>query len=353
MIRFFPKFFYLLLIIFLSFSELAICNDDIFYIENISSSASANSAKDAKIISLNKARREAFSSLLSRLKANQNILNISSDEQIFDAIISEQISDEKIAGNSYSANFNILFSREIASKIIKNLSSQKIQNSNYLLVAVLVKNSEKNIIWQQENFWQNLLKKNIEEKKITNLIFAENDISNISIVNESNLANISFNDLETLFVRYKLKGIHIIYFDQNNAENKTLVRIETFQNYQKKITAINFVNGSQYTEASLNNKIASKIIKFIIDNQANFISEDRSKIEAEIKINSLEEMSLIKNKIEKSGFISNFLVKSISKDYFKAEISIIPNIQIEESFSAIGLKIEKKSQQDNYLIYQN
>ena len=98
---------------------------NIYLVDSISSKAVAKNANDAKNLVISNARRDAFMVLLMRLKLPISTSDNINDGEIAEMVRSEQIVDEKISGNSYSATFNIIFAKDFVEHILNKKNEGK------------------------------------------------------------------------------------------------------------------------------------------------------------------------------------------------------------------------------------
>ena len=106
------RFFLALLICSFQLATSGFCADsEIYLVENISAKTKAKSPTLARISAQASARRDGFLILLTRLELNTAIADEINDDEISEMVSSEQIQNEKIAGNTYFATLNITFAK--------------------------------------------------------------------------------------------------------------------------------------------------------------------------------------------------------------------------------------------------
>ena len=147
---------------------------NIYFIDSISSKAIAKNPSDARKASISNARRDAFMVLLTRLKMPIATSDNISDAEIADMVRSEQVVDEKISGNSYSATFNIIFAKDF----VEHILAKKTDNQQIKTVDKAEKYSEKFVIipvkmakfrplvWEPENDWRVMLDRIISKNNL-------------------------------------------------------------------------------------------------------------------------------------------------------------------------------------------
>ncbi len=335
------------------FSESYAQKDNIYTVENVATAAAAKSAGDAKIIATNNARRDAFATLLSRLSLSSKIADGVSNDQIFDMVRSEHIAEEKIAGNSYSAVLNISFFKNAVDQVLKNKSIDVTVNEEdpYLLIPVKVikakGGSDKFILWEEDNDWKSVIEKSLTAKSLKKFILPENDISNVSIINQNNVDRLNYSQLEPLFVRYKAAGAYVVFLYPDNIENKVSIVVKKIKKLQKKQVKLNFVNINRLSKDELLSKVADKTIEYLIASQSDNSAKIDNIVKLEIRVHSLANWMMLKNKIESSNLISQMNIEAVSKDYVRVAVDYVgSNPDIVAAFVDLGFNLSKKA--DNF-----
>ncbi len=189
MSRFFLRILLVLTLFPLSFSNATYALDASDYtVEDVATDATAKSPSAARISAVTSARRDAFLILLGRLDLNVNTADNITDEEIFEMVRSEQIDNEKIAGNHYSAKLRIIFSKDFVEHILAQKKDQKktivsavdaakqkakeeagVDEIDVIIPAKIV--NKKAVMWQEASDWQKALEKNIVKKIPANKAF--------------------------------------------------------------------------------------------------------------------------------------------------------------------------------------
>ncbi|MDX2082612.1 MAG: DUF2066 domain-containing protein [Rickettsiales bacterium] len=356
------KLIVILLIIFGGSSLAQAQQSDIYMIENTPATATAKSAGDAKIIATNNARRNAFISLLSRLNLSPAIAENVTVDEIFDMVRLEQITDEKIAGNNYSANFNILFAKNAVDQVLKNKSLKKDdanQDAYLLIPAQIIKdktkveNNQKFLLWEEENEWKKavaeVLKTNLKTKAQNKFIIPQNDFSNVTILNQENIDQLEYSTIEPLFARYKVAGAYLIFFYFDNIENKVSITVKDIRKLQKKQVKLSFINVDRLDHKALLDKVADKTIEYLINSQSYPAAKIANIIKLEVQINSLNNWLTMKSKIENSNLINQMNIEAIAKDYVRISVNYVgSDPDVISTFAKFGLTLIKKT--DNFFI---
>jgi len=329
---------------------------NIYLVENIVAEVVGKSPTDARNLAVATARKDAFAVLLTRLELDVKTLASVSDEEISDMVRSEQISDEKIAGNSYSASFNITFAKNFVDHILGQKNPEKLTqqpSENYLLLPVKIVENQP-ILWEENNDWKNAVAKNLE--KIPSKISAQNmvqkfivpqaDIENIAFVNRQNISIASYAQIEPMLAKYKAVAAYSMFFSYDEIENKVTINVFLIRKLQKKQLKLSFVNVDRLGYEALVDKVAAKSVEYLINAQKGEIRDKVSDlIRIQIPINKLANWLAVKNKIENSGLVSQLNVESISRDFALIAVSYNNSSkEIAEAFLEIGLTLEQKSE---------
>lgn len=331
--------------------------EDAYMISGVTVSASAKSAGDAKVVATNNARREAFTTLLSRLALSASITNNVTNDEIFDMVRSEQIAEEKIAGSNYSATFNILFARSAVDRVLKDKGSKSAEviEDNYLIIPVKIMRQkgkadiQKFSLWEDSNEWKSAIEKATKSRGLNKFIIPENDISNVSILNQDNVDKLEYTQIEPLFARYKSVGVYLVFFYFDDIENKVSISVKNIRKLQKKQVKLSFVNTNRLSYDALINKVADKTIEYLVTSQSDNSAKMANKVRFEVKINSFGNWMMMKNKIEGSNLISQMNIEAISKDYVTVSVDYIgSDPDVVAAFAKAGLSLSKKS--DNFYI---
>lgn len=346
------------LVVFLSANQAQAQQEDIYMVSNVTASASAKSAGDSKIIATNNARREAFTTLLSRLSVSSAVANDISADDISDMVRSEHIAEEKIAGNNYSATFNILFARSAVERLLKDKAVKKdvVVEDSYLVIPVKilkqkanVNNNQKFALWEENNEWKAVVEKALKAKNLNKFIIPENDISNVSIINQENADKLEYSQLEPLFARYKVMGVYVVFFYFDDIENKVSITVKNIRKLQKKQVKLSFVNINRLAYDALLGKVADKTIEYLISSQNDNGAKMSNTVKFEVQITSFGNWTMMKNKIEGSNLISQMNIEAISKDYVRISVDYVgTDPDIVSAFAKMGLSLNKKT--DNFYI---
>lgn len=357
------RFFLLLLTAFITFSSYSFAAANNYLVENVNVNVLGKSPSNARNKAVATARRDAFLILLTRLDLDPNILDSIEDEEVSDMVRSEQIDHEKMAGNNYSATFNIMFSQDFVDHILSNknieqTATHKITQETSLLIPVKMVDN-RIILWENSNDWKKSITQTIQQKfanaENKKFLVPEADIENLTTLNRDNVQAIDHQKLEPLLNRYHADVAYVILFSYDDIRNKVTIDVSNIQKYQKKKVRLSFVNINHLEPDHLLDKVAFKTLDYLASNSS-FIKDknkDPNLIKMHIPIDSLNEWLVIKKRLEASGLVEKLLLESVSRDY--ALISVTykhPKQTIIESFKSAGLDLDKKDR-DVYILTPN
>ena len=322
-----------------------------YLVENVPVSVKGKSPSDARNMAVATARRDAFLILLTRLELNINLADKIKNEEISDMVRSEQINDEKIAGNTYSATFNVMFAKNFVDHILgeKNITtSEKVEKKQetFLLIPVKIV-KRKAVLWEAENDWKAAIEKVLGGKKLTkNFVIPADDMDNIAILNRDNVENIDFATLEPILSRYNSDAAYTALFSFDNIENKAVVNVFYIRKLQRKQIKLSLLNVDRISYEDLLAKVAAKTIDYLTDPKlGNDPILALSSIKINIAISSLGNWLMIKNKIENSGLVNQLNIESISRDHALISVNYTnTNVDVVDTFNKAGILLSKQSE---------
>ena len=328
---------------------------NVYLIESISSKAVAKKQNDAKNIAIANARRDAFMVLVMRLKLPISISDTVTDSEISDMVRSEQIVDEKISGNSYSATFNIIFAKDFVEHILSTKSETKevVENNKsekyaerFVIIPVKVA-KRRSLVWEPENDWRVMLERVISKNSLEKTFaIPEANIENVATVNGQNVKNISFLNLEKITNTNNSEASYILFFNFDEIENKVLVDVIYLRKLLKKQFRLSFINVDRLSYNDLIIKVAEKTLDYLKNNSIgsdNILNKNTLQVHVKVKV--LEDWLNVKKLLENANISHDMLVNSISRDEVRFSVNYInPNVSIEEACESAGIKIAKQAQ---------
>ena len=340
-------------------------NNELYLVENIPTKVKGKSPAQARNLAVASARRDGFLILLTRLQLNLAIADEINDEEISDMVSSEQIQDEKIAGNVYSANFNITFAKNFVEHILKqktqqfknegnDLSLKSTDNKEIALIIAGVYQNKRVNLWEEDNLWRYALNRTLGKKNKKNFVVGQSDLENIATIHSENIANIKYGDLEPMLAKYNANSAYTIILNYDNIENKITLDVNYIRKMQSKQIRLSFVNVDRLNYEQLLETVAQKTIEYLSNAQ---IASDKNLnnnfIRLGIYLNNLDSWIKFKKQIENANFISQLNIESIARDYAVISINYNDgNVKIEDNLAKINANVEKQSE-SFYLVTLN
>lgn len=359
-------FLVLLPLIFISFNFNARANNNIYEVNNIQINSSASTPADARDLAIIKAQKNGFEILLSRLSIDTTIANYCSNDEISDLIRSRQIIDENIAGNNYSAIFNLVFAKDFVDDLLlrKNIPSSSSasksqttnQNNNALLIPI--KNLKVGaLLWENNNDWKGALERILQDQLNSKIKIPLGDLSDIATIDVTEVANYDYSTFQPLLDKYHASFIYLAFFDYDSIENKAIITLKTIRQFQTKEVKLSLVNTEMLDYGNFLSKTSQRTIEYLLNPQ-NFDSDSvlvnkepvNNIISLTIVVSSVDEWLVAKNKIETSNLINQMEIKSISVGKVNISVNYIAkNPDIISAFATIGLFGTKESD-NSYLL---
>jgi hypothetical protein len=350
----------------LIFCQPLFAQDPNYFINDVVASGSGSSPNQARTNAIASAQRNAFLILLGRLGVKENIASTLEDGAISDMVASQQIMNEKIAGNNYSATLNLSFSESFVKHYLGNKistanslanslanpspnnqeTSQENIASSYLVIPIKIEKPQP-LIWETNNDWKLACESFTKNNNINYLKLPKGDIDDISAITIDTVNNNNFTDFEPLITKYKVDGLILAYFDFDSIENKVNITLQNIQKFNSVQTKLAFVNVNQLSPENLINKVAEKTINYIAlsNGKKESAKQEISSYQFDVLIFGLNDWLKIKNKLENSNLISQLKINSISKDLVKINVSYNSvNGDIINFFAKNNLFLQKKNE---------
>jgi len=351
-----PRLFLTITTFFLTFSsfcwaENIFSNLNPYEISNIAINIEGESPSDAKDKAFIDARKEAFGVLLNNLDIQNVLIDNIEDTEISNLVKSQQVGNESISGNNYSALFKIIFAKKFVEQFLteKNLNGQQLSEiESYLILPIMVEENRK-YLWENNNFWRQAISKNLDLKEITKdspyrIILPNSDIENRSSFHAEDIRLMNYDSFKPILHKYNSKGLYNVFFSSNAEE--ILVDVYYVRKLQTKHVKLSFVNSEGLSKAEILDMVASKTIDYLFSDEGNKMRKEISDL-VRIKVSAydLEEWLKIKQRISQSGLVSQIIIESVSRD----EISILvnyltPKVDIVSAFRATGINLKLESQ---------
>ena len=347
----------LLSLIFLTNPRLAlsqaISDENPYLVNNIFVTVTGKSPTSARTLATNQARRNAFGILLGRLSIDEGFNDNINAEEISDMVHSEQITNEKIAGNNYSANFNIAFSESFVSNLLasKNINKGNVKQEIFLIIPI--KNiKKKSLLWEKTNDWKSAWEITINNHPNSKIKLLKGDVDDIATINPEMADEANFSDFEASLAKYKADAAMVIYFNFDEIENKVSLNLKTIRRFQNKQIKLSFVNVNQLNSVDLLSKVVEKTIEHISNNKEP-ASNDKTTIDIDIPISNLGDWMSMKSRLENINFLEEMRVNSIAKDLVKITIKFDNNTgDIIDLFAKYNFEL-RKDESNQYLLFPN
>jgi hypothetical protein len=327
-----------------------------YAVNDVVANASGKSPSQARINAIAAAQRNAFLILLNRLGMDEDIAANFKDETIADMVSSQQILNEKIAGNNYSATLNLTFSESFVKHYLApNLKAEDVKDKDdnkaktYLILPVKVVKNQM-LIWETDNDWKTAIDNNLQAKAISSVKMIKGDVGDIAAFNSDSILSGNFTDFEPILNKYKVDALMVAYYDYDSLENKVNITLKNIQRFQTNQIRLDFVNVNQLPISDLVNKVADKTTAYIagtIEAKANPSkpSPTISSYQIDVLVANLDNWLTVKNKLENSNLVSQFKVESISRDLVKINVAYNNiNGDIVTFFAKSNLFLQKKSE---------
>ena len=306
-------------------------NNQQYTVNNIIASAQGKSPNQARSNAIASGQRNAFLILLERLKINKTIADDITNETIADMVFSQQILDEKISNNQYSATLNLKFSKNfVAHHLGKNfisLNNQPIlqQPDYYLIIPIkLIKNQK--LLWERNNDWKQAIKNALKNNPTPLLKIPTGDIDDIITISTEDIKNFNFSYFKPILNKYQANIIILAYFDFDSLENKVDITLKNIQQHRTTHTELNFINVKHLSPQSLVDEVANKTIGYITQSNHQLLTRSTisgaySSHQIDVLISDLDDWLKVKNKLQDSNIISQLTINSISQDVVDINIS--------------------------------
>ncbi len=324
-----------------------------YLINNVFVSASGKNPTIARASATDQAHRNAFGILLERLSIDEGFNESISADEISDMVHSEQITNEKIAGNNYSANFNIAFSESFVSNLLasKNINKGNVKPEAFLIIPI--KNvKKKSLLWEKTNDWKLAWETAIATHPNPKIKLLKGETDDIARINPEMAEELNFGDFETILAKYKTDAAMIIYFNFDEIENKVSLNLKTIRKFQNKQIKLSFVNVNQLNSADLLSKVVEKTIEHI-SNSKESSGGSKTTIDIDVPISNLGDWTIMKSRLENINFLEEMRVNSIAKDLVKITIKFDKNTgDIIDLFAKYNFEL-RKNDSSQYLLFPN
>ncbi len=330
---------------------------DVFTVDNIPVEKSASDATEAKNMAIDEAEKLAFDKLIKSVVNEADLARIPSlsEEEISSLVKGFEVSDEKLSGNKYQANFTILFLENNVKKLLLDADIVFVDNKGApTLVFPLYKEGiNGKTVWQSSTPWWKAWDKTITEGSVVPLVLPLGDIDDLEMLDGAEISSADYVALEGLAKKYEAKDILIaeaVYdgtafngkpsinvtfrmLDKNGNKESQSVQIDG--DYEQEIeklfkTAVSGVTSRMGTEL--------KKQKIVEEAEAEKVPE-KPNVVVNVPISGLGDWLKMKGRIEKIKSIDNFEVITLSpalarlRIFYKEDIETFINFLGTEGFN--------------------
>lgn len=307
---------------------------DLFTIDNIkttSNGATANQAKDTAVLA---GQRDAFAQLLQRIApdANETYRNIEA-ATLAELVQGIEVNDEKITASYYSATLNISFNKSMVEKLLqdKNISFTSKKSAPIVILPLLIKDGS-NMLFEESN----PLRQAIEDATKTNHVLSIIVPVNLRGVDKEklnqNIEEFSQDTIDSLLKigeNYKADKVIMVAASQNAQQVGILnIRLQDLKDQTGQIKEMS-LKESDANQAGIY-QYAAKAITTILEDQwvkGRNSAQSLIKTTLNIPINSLEEWSATRKKLESISFIKDINIKSLMVQMAVIEVSSTENLE--------------------------
>ena len=331
--------------------------DNPYLVKNVFITADGKSPTKARNNAVVEARREAFSILLNRLSIYDGFDDNVSEEEIADMVHSQQIINERIAGNNYSAIFNISFSKSFVNSVLnsKSITKDTIIEESYLVFPVKVLGN-KLLLWESVNDWRIAWENVVNDNSNPEVKLPTGDIDDISMINAEVIKNANFGYFEDILKKYEADVAIIAYFNFDKIDNKINITLRKVRKFRQKKIKLGFINIDHLSPVKLLSRVTRRTIKHIVNVKKVVLAQDKNKLDPEslisidILISDLQDWIMIKQRLENMSFIAEMNIRSISKGLVRIVVKYNENDgDIIDLFSNHNLILGKKEEKQYFL----
>ena len=304
--------FLFFIIIFIKFSTIS-ANASTYKIENLEiSKPYDNNFNKEKVIDL--AFKKAFEQIILKITTlNKNeTTNLTNLKTIYGLVESFSIVNERFIDNKYISNFDVEFNKKQLFNFLekKNIFPSIPKEKNLLLIPILIKSEENQILLFSENIFYENWSKFHDTYYLLNYILPNEDIEDINLIkkNINNIEEYSFNEIIS---KYTIKDYIILILYQNKNNFNALMKINL--NGKLIISNKKFIQDeNQSTESIIRD------LKLDLENQwkkLNIINVS-IKLPITLSVNS-KDYSLVKKlekKLNQLDLVSSYYIDQLSSE---------------------------------------
>jgi hypothetical protein len=293
--------------------------------------------KDLKIISrdaspalaqkkaLRTARRSALKKILKSLNIDPNFNDIISPEEVDQMTYSEQVKNEKISGNKYSAYFTFRFSQNLIENLLteKNILRGVKKREKYLILPLAIDNRKRMNFLSKKNNWKKSWEDLLIESQSNIYLFNKNnpDLENIKKFLPHEFISLEQDIINRLINNNGEYIPMVAVYKYDKSQNKIKIKLRIARKYEDKILNFTLINTKFLSKKKFREEAVKKILHYIEKNR--FKSKEITQINIDIKLHSksIEEIKQTQKILENTPEINSVSISSVSKKYSVFKIS--------------------------------
>jgi hypothetical protein len=330
-----------------------LAKNDIFFIKNLKIISKNESPILARKNALKTARRRALKKILRSLNIDPNFNEILSPNEVAQMTHSEQIKNEKILEDKYSAYFTFKFLQNFTENILieKNIFSGIEKREKYLILPLKITDKNYMIFLSKKNNWQKSWEEFLIESHENIYLFNKN---NPELRDIKKISPYKFLSLEQKIVNELLNNNEdyipiIAVYKYDKTQNEIKIKLRIIRKYEDKILNLTLINTGFLSEKKFTKEAIKKILLYIEKNR--FKSKKIGKISININIESesiedINETKLILNNIKE---LDSVKISSVSKKYSIFKITYNNSYDIFEIFDKHDLSLQINKNNEYYI----
>jgi hypothetical protein len=347
---------------------------NIYAIEGIEAQATGKSPALARNLAFENAKKDAFLVLLSRLNLPPETIANINNQDLSSMVRSERILDEKIAGNTYSATFNIVFAKKFVDHILKtkapttttaekltenqqssshdpNLNSNLTINDNnndnnvnndFIVLIPVQFDKLQPLVWEEQNFWKVALEKSIISNKLQNkFITLQSNLNYITVINSQNIKTINYDNIKFILDEKKANSLSLVFLKIDHIENKAIVDVININSLNSTQFRLSFANLDLVNKTDLINNIANKTITHLNNKIEKPIIVSKNLYSLQFPIKSYQQWQDYQSILHSSGSIAKITINTISFDTINLTVEYNGNASFNEFLTSLNFTFKK------------
>ena len=280
------------------------------------------------------AQERGFYQLLERLTlpADMQELPVLTTEDMLNLVQDYSVSNEKTSSVRYIADVNVQFNPEAIQTFFQEYHVPYITSTaEKSLVFPVFKADidEKPQLWQEDNPWFQVWKKESIKSDLIPLIVPLGDLTDISVLNEESFSHEQDIDISPLFSRYQALSAFVIEADVYKDLHQVKITIRPFKNEDSYIGIMSFFEPIDAPLSEVLERASRRVIPMLEQKwrEQNAVRFDNpSSLITVVPIKNLAEWIQIRSRLDKIKLIKQYVVKAVRKDQAQIEIFFAGNL---------------------------